>query len=128
MVLLCMIFLHILDDFYLQSNGFLGNGKQKRWWVEQKSFKYKYQFDYIPALLLHAFSWTFMVMLPICKCYDFQLDIVFYVAFAVNFLIHAITDDLKANEYKINLVQDQIMHILQILITFFGFYIYGVIV
>jgi len=35
-----------------------------------------------------------------------------------NTLIHAIVDDLKANKHKINLIQDQTIHFMQILLTF----------
>jgi hypothetical protein len=37
--------------------------------------------------------------------------------FAANVLMHGIVDDLKANRMKINLWQDQLLHMLQIIIT-----------
>ena len=40
------------------------------------------------------------------------------IIFAINLCIHAITDDTKANKKKINLVQDQIIHFLQIIATY----------
>jgi hypothetical protein len=59
-LLLIMIFLHIVDDYYLQ--GFLASLKQKRWWEKNAPDKL-YRKDYIMALLEHAFSWTFMIMI-----------------------------------------------------------------
>ena len=46
-------------------------------------------------------------------------EIAIAVAIMTNSTIHAIIDDLKANKKKINLVQDQIIHIIQILLTWF---------
>lgn len=116
MILLAMIFFHIVDDYYLQ--GWLASAKQKRYWKELPSYSEKYKFDYIAALLMHAFSWTFMVMLPVASVFKFNPGIEFFVAFAVNFAVHAITDNAKANLMKINLVQDQTIHVIQIIVTF----------
>jgi len=72
-ILLSMIFLHIIDDYKLQQ-GVLANLKQKKWWKEQKEYKWMYKYDYIPALLNHAFSWTFMIMLPIAIVLRFDME------------------------------------------------------
>ena len=37
--------------------------------------------------------------------------------FINNVITHMIVDDLKANDKKINLIQDQIIHMFQILLT-----------
>ena len=121
MVLLAMIFCHIVDDYYLQ--GWLASAKQKKYWRELPNYTSKYRFDYIAALLMHAFSWTFMVMLPIGITIGFNPGVKFYVTFLVNFLVHAVTDNGKANAMKLNLVQDQAIHILQILVTFLVFHL-----
>lgn len=118
MILIAMIFCHIVDDYYLQ--GWLASAKQKKYWKELSSYSVKHKFDYIAALLMHAFSWTFMVMLPVAAVFKFNPEIEFFIAFSVNFAVHAITDNAKANAMKINLVQDQTIHILQIIITFFA--------
>ena len=47
--------------------------------------------------------------------YDSRL---FLAAIAVNTLVHAVVDDLKANRMKINLIADQLLHLSQILVTF----------
>ena len=57
-ILIVMFFCHIVDDYYLQ--GCLANMKQKSWWQIHTSNKL-YKYDYIMALLEHAFSWSFMI-------------------------------------------------------------------
>ena len=64
-----------------------------------------------------------MVMLPIGITIGFNPGVKFYVTFLVNFLVHAVTDNGKANAMKLNLVQDQAIHILQILVTFLVFHL-----
>ena len=111
-ILFVMIFAHIVDDYYLQ--GILASLKQKTWWENQKSYKPLYKYDYIVALIMHAFSWSFMVSLPILYL-GFTKWIV--VTIILNTIIHGIVDDLKANKGKINLIVDQSIHIVQIVIT-----------
>lgn len=41
----------------------------------------------------------------------------FIVVFTANWLIHTVTDNAKANIMKINLIQDQWIHIAQIFVT-----------
>ena len=117
-VFLWMLFDHVFDDYKLQ--GIMANMKQKIWWKEnapEESYK-KYKHDYIAALIMHSISWSFMVMLPIAVYLKFDIDTVFGVVFACNVLIHALVDDLKANKLRINLIQDQAIHIVQIIISF----------
>ena len=113
MILLTMIFLHIIDDYKLQ--GILAQMKQKKFW-EENAPEPMYKYDYIWALITHSFSWTFMIMLPLLIVNGTTPE--FYALFLLNALIHGITDDQKANRYKINLWQDQLIHIAQIVITF----------
>lgn len=115
-ILLTMIFCHIVDDYYLQ--GILASMKQKSWWQKSESYSEKYRYDYVIALIEHAFSWTFMVMLPIFIVSKFQIDVFICLVFLVNWIIHAVVDDLKANKKKINLIQDQVVHLVQIFVTF----------
>lgn len=115
-IVLLMIFLHIVDDYYLQ--GILASMKQKKFWKENAPDKL-YKYDYIWALIMHSFSWAFMVMLPVAFVKGFDLDIWFFVVFALNLIIHAITDDLKANKKILTLWTDQLIHICQIVNTAF---------
>lgn len=114
--LLFMIFMHIVDDYYLQ--GCLANMKQKSWWKSHPNYSEKYKLDYIVALAMHSFSWSFCVMLPVAIYNRFDCGIIFYICFIANILTHAITDNEKANRFTINLVQDQMIHLMQILLTF----------
>lgn len=111
---LCMIFCHIADDYYLQ--GILTNLKQKSFWKMNAPDK-MYEYDYIMALLMHALSWSFMVMLPLLVHFNFDPPNLFFVLYAVNTAVHAVVDDLKANKRQINLIADQSIHIVQILAT-----------
>lgn len=111
--LFCMIMMHIIDDYYMQ--GILASMKQKDWWKKQESYSDKYKYDYIIALIMHAFSWSFMTLLPFLVIGLPWIFLVF--ALVINAAIHAFVDDLKANQKKINLVQDQSIHIGQLFIT-----------
>lgn len=118
-VILWMIFFHIVDDYYLQ--GWLASAKQKSWWEENYRFeKYKYKNDYIWALIMHSFSWSFMIMLPIAYVQQFGIGWRYVVMFIVNLIVHAVVDNLKANKKTINLWQDQTIHLAQIMFTAFA--------
>ncbi len=114
-VLLWMIFFHIVDDYYLQ--GWLASAKQKSYWQENAPGEL-YKRDYIWALIMHSFSWVFMIMLPLAYYQQFNIDYKFVIIFAFNVVIHAFTDNAKANWKLINLWHDQLIHIVQILLTF----------
>lgn len=113
-VLILMIFCHIVDDYYLQ--GILSSMKQKEWW--EKNYPNKmYKHDYIIALIIHALSWSIMILLPILFISDWNPHWLMYVIFGIDIIIHAITDNLKANKHKINLIADQTIHFAQIIFT-----------
>ena len=113
-----MLFCHIVDDYYLQ--GWLASAKQKSWW-EKNNPNPLYKNDYIAALFEHAFSWTFMIHLPLIVVMvitgKFITHSLFLLLFIINWGIHIITDDAKANKLIINLILDQSIHICQILLT-----------
>lgn len=117
-VLLLMIFLHIVDDYYLQ--GWLASAKQKEWW-QANAPQELYRRDYVWALIMHSFSWSFMIMLPIAFKLNFEITGSYILVLLANLIWHATTDDLKANKKVINLWIDQIIHIIQIVITFLIF-------
>lgn len=114
LLLLAMIFMHIVDDYYLQ--GVLAKMKQKSWW-EQNAPDELYKDDYIPALIAHAFSWTFMIILPILIQTHWHPHWAIILMFGINIVVHAITDDLKANRNKLNLIADQTIHLAQVWAT-----------
>lgn len=116
-VLFAMLFLHVVDDFYLQ--GILATLKQREWWKQNcdKSYEF-YKYDYIVALIVHSFSWSFMVHLPLLVANYHSMQVGFFLMiFIVNMVIHGVVDDLKANKLKINLVADQYIHFCQIVFT-----------
>lgn len=115
-ILLSMLFLHIVDDYYLQ--GILAQMKQRTWWFNNYPDK-KYEDDYIMALMEHAFSWSFMVHIPVGIAVIYMngsFSHLFFLFF-VNWIIHAVIDNLKVNYLDLNLAQDQMIHITQIVIT-----------
>lgn len=114
-ILFVMIFCHIVDNYYLQ--GWLASAKQRNYWKENCPEKL-YRYDYICALCIHAYSWSFMISLPIIIYKNFHINIIFIICFLLNIMIHAYVDNLKANKKVINLVADQSIHICQILIMF----------
>lgn len=115
-ILLAMIFCHIVNDYCLQ--GILASMKQKDWWQKSENYSEMYRYDYVMALIEHGFSWTFMMMLPIFIISKFQIDIFMCLVFLANWIIHIVVDDLKANRKRINLIQDQVIHLAQIFVTF----------
>lgn len=123
LILFSMLFCHIVDDYYLQ--GVLASMKQKSWWEKNAPDKL-YKNDYIMALFMHSFSWSFMIMIPIIvyiMTSGIELKEWLIIPYFVNMAIHAIVDDLKANKRVINLVQDQIIHLVQIIVTWIAFVI-----
>ena len=119
-ILLSMIFLHIVDDFYLQ--GPLAKFKQKKFWKEymtDESSRILYRYDWFISLMLHAFSWTFMIHIPLFIVYYSKLNsVILLIEFIITMCIHAFIDNLKANKLVIGLLTDQIVHIVQVLIIF----------
>ena len=118
-VICLMLFMHVLDDYVLQAPC-LCNLKQKSFW-EKNAPEKSYRFDYIVALIMHAFSWSFMIMLPIAISQGFDVNWVFGLMLVINIAVHAFVDNLKANVKVINLWVDQSIHMLQIIYTFWLF-------
>ena len=116
-LLLCMIFMHIIDDYYLQ--GILASMKCRSWWKNNAPEK-MYENDYKMALAMHGFSWTFMIMIPVViylVMNDKISEPIFVLWFTINMITHALVDDTKANDKKINLCTDQTIHLIQIVAT-----------
>lgn len=129
LLLLAMIFLHIVDDYYLQ--GWLASAKQKSYW-EQNAPDELYKCDYIMALFMHSFSWAFMIMVVPSVYTLITTSNINNVSFAIaliffaNLCIHMVTDNAKANLKKINLVQDQLTHLAQIAVTWVSLVVLGI--
>lgn len=143
-ILFLMLLMHYIEDFHLQ--GCLANLKQKKWWEKQMSdndvhshyaLEHSiYKNDYKMSLFAHSIENALFVMLPLMidlliseltTDYLRNTWILFVPFIALICVSHYIIDDLKANKMKINLVQDQILHIIFILIVFLlAFYGIGV--
>lgn len=54
-----------------------------------------------------------------------NVSLVIALFFLINLSIHMVVDNSKANLKKINLVQDQLCHLVQILITWVVFVVLG---
>lgn len=105
-----MIFCHFIFDCYFQTNKTM---KNKQWWKKRHDKSMK-QYNYLIGLMIHSFVWSFGILLP----FTFVNKELNYVLLIMNTLIHAIVDNLKTNEKRLSSVQDQILHIVQIIITF----------
>ena len=116
--LVLMLIGHLISDYTLQ--GWLADGKQKIWWRKlfgghEDAVPDKYKHDYIAALVCHALYWSIFI------CAPFYASDWFLAAIILNSAAHAIIDDLKANRFKLNLIQDQLLHLVQIMLTFGAF-------
>ena len=116
-IFMAMVFCHIIDDYKLQPP-LLNLLKQKSWWEKNAPDK-SYRHDYLMALAMHAINWSFMIHLPVAVYCNFAVNFTFIISFVINALIHGFVDDLKANRHKINLITDQLIHVIQIFITGF---------
>lgn len=123
---LSLLYMHIMDDFVFQ--GVLSKLKRKVFWLKDKEYKEIYKYDYIISLIIHALSWTISINIPVMfilihynKLDNIMYTTIFIIEFLLNWLIHSIVDDLKANKMKINLITDQIIHFIQVSIIFILF-------
>ena len=113
-VFLIMILLHIIDDFVLQPIC-LSKLKQKSFWEPYVKDNEKYKFDYKVALVIHALSWAIMINLPLM--FIVSNEILVLISVIINATIHAYIDDEKANKLNITLLEDQLIHLIQIGVT-----------
>lgn len=112
-VLWLMIFMHIIGDWILQIDK-MADLKQKKTW-EKYGARYKY--DYIVVLILHSLCWSFCIIAPLLIIQ--RNTILLSVWIIINTYIHSIIDNEKANKFSINLLADQLLHLIQIIVTWF---------
>ena len=111
LTLIFMVFAHLIADYPLQ--GWLAQAKCKDYWADKGG---KCRYDYVPALIGHSLMWSIALIIPILVIFDY--DGMFAWVFVVpNALIHYLIDDAKANKKKLNLCQDQLLHLAQIVAT-----------
>lgn len=113
-VLCCMIFIHCYYDF---KQGIVGELKQKSYWENHPDYKPLYRNDYIIALMVHGFIWSFLILLPVIVYTGFKVSTFYFLFLGINFMLHSIIDNEKANTKSINLVADQLFHTIQIILT-----------
>ena len=121
-ILLLVLLLHFIADFNLQIGAKLHDMKQKMWWSRQyKRLKMEandtrqYRNDYKCALFIHALVWSLVTFAPLV--YFTKNSYGYLAMIVVNTIVHAKIDDAKANEYILNLIEDQVMHLIQIVLT-----------
>jgi hypothetical protein len=120
-----MFLLHFFADFNLQIGAGLDKFKQWRWWREQiparKEAEWnQYKNDYKVALWIHSFQWALVTCLPLAMC----RGMVYVVSVLAHASAHYIVDDVKANYMRINLIQDQTMHAIQVLLIWAAWLVY----
>lgn len=113
-----MFFCHLIDDFVLQDK--FTYLKQKSWWVktckdEGLSIE-KYGNDYKMALFEHSLEWSIAIIIPVIFLLNVN-GIVLLGCVVANTIIHYIIDNAKANQLRLNLIQDQLLHFIQIIAT-----------
>lgn len=142
LILMCIL-LHLFADYTLQ--GWLASGKQRAWWNEQidkmldmykashhdfvvneynktrienehNRLKLKYGRDWAMAMFEHSLYWTLVTFAPIIFFHRVNDWVVLGVV-VINTIFHCVVDDLKANKFAINLVDDQMLHFAQIIFT-----------
>ena len=122
--LLIMLWLHVFDDFVLQRAGYLTVFKTKSYWCGKE--KTKYDNDYIVCLIEHALSWAITISIPAiisCILHGYEIDcLIIVITIFINTMIHAFIDNEKANMKSINLITDQLIHLIQIVFTWIVYY------
>ena len=114
-VLILMLLAHFFADFHLQD--ILADMKQEQWWKRQEGYNSKNKYDYLAALAIHSAEWTLWMMIPLLLLPHLDLGIFLLLA-VLNIAVHSLTDNSKANYRDINLVQDQVIHLAQIVFTY----------
>ena len=133
-ILFLMLLMHYIEDFHLQ--GCLANLKQKKWWVDTLCKEFDcddkreevrepyltttiYKNDYKMSLFAHSIENALFVMLPLIvdtliseyTNHVQNIWILFVPSIILICVSHYFIDDSKANKMKINLVQDQLLHL-----------------
>lgn len=145
-ILFLMLLMYYIEDFHLQ--GCLANLKQKKWWEKEVAenlihSKYdddrhrkillrysRYKNDYKMSLFAHSIENALFVMLPMIVdmlisefTHCLQNTWILFIPSAILICVsHYLIDDSKANEMKINLVQDQLYHLCIILLIFLCYF------
>lgn len=112
-VFLLMLLCHIIDDFCLQLS-FLSNAKQKKFW---EPYGEKYKNDWIPSIIIHGLEWSIMVHLPIMIMLPEVPGYCLFINILLQAACHSCIDHCKCNMLILNLAEDQILHLVQIILS-----------
>lgn len=115
-VFVLMFICHYFADFVFQ--GQIALYKQKSWWKDNYPAK-KYKNDWLISLLIHSVFWTLAILAPSILLGVLNDIMWFAILLLFNSIYHAFVDHLKCNKLLINLVTDQVCHIVQIIVTFY---------
>lgn len=117
-IILLMIFCHIIDNFVLINK--LEVMKQKLWWEDTCAKDglniEKYKDDYKMALLLHSVEWSIIILIPIFMFLN-PPGWLLLLTVVCNATIRYIVDNASVNQFRLNLMQCQIIYFIQIIIT-----------
>lgn len=114
-IFVLMFICHYFADFVFQ--GQIALYKQKSWWKDNYPDK-KYKDDWLISLLIHSVFWTLAILTPSILFGVLNNVIYFALLLSFNSIYHAFVDHLKCNKLCINLVTDQVCHVVQIIVSF----------
>lgn len=123
-----LICFHIIGDFILQTD-FMAKGKSIQYWkdLHDKRVKSKDmdkippvtpEYDWIMPILAHCFLWSCCVHYPIIIISKTN-PLILALSIGSHTIIHFIIDTGKANIHRYTIFEDQIFHILQLLLLLF---------
>ena len=125
-IAILMAWCHVIDDYMLQ--GCLADLKQRDWWRRMIASTMKadledtmYRRDYIAALLCHGLSWSCCVHLPLLLAGLWGHPGYIACSVPAHALLHALVDHAKANARLISLVEDRLLHVLQLSAILVGY-------
>lgn len=123
LMIISSIILHIIADFILQNN-FMSTYKQKKNWEEYIKDQKQYKYDYIVVLLVHSFLWAFITYIPLLLYLGVARITAYIIMVIGQASVHAYIDNAKCNKLSLNLILDQLFHVLfQIIIPYILHYI-----
>lgn len=108
-----MLFMHCIGDYSLQGE-FLSSAKRKSFWINNNDENINYLEHYV-ILFIHSYIWSFCINMPLFHLLSSN-KIIFSIL--LNCIIHMIVDNLKVNKKVISLLTDQLLHLVQIIITY----------
>jgi hypothetical protein len=116
-LLMATVLMHLLADYSLQ--GILASMKQKVWW-EKNAPDPMYKNDWIAGLVCHSAMWGLLCAVPsVVACWllgSWTMGILTLALMIISIVGHCFIDTAKANAHKINLIQDQELHLVQLMI------------